>query len=66
MSASEQSWWQESWSKWQSRILLHGIRLTEEGDPIIPKLGKLAELSEKHKDVWEFQYDNDEWLPIRL
>ena len=66
MTASDESWWQESWSKWQPRILLHGIRLTDEGDPIIRNLAGLAALSEANKDVWEFQFDNGEWLCVRL
>ncbi len=66
MTAYDGSWLQKSWSKWQPEIIIHGIKLTADGDPIIPRVAALMELSERNKDVKEFQFDNGEWLSIRL
>lgn len=55
-----------NWSKWQSEILLHGIKLTNDGDPILPCLGPLSELSEQNKWCCEFDWDADgrKWTAI--
>lgn len=50
-------YWLEPFSKWQPRILLHGIKVVPaacechagEFDPVIPHLGELCALAEQHK-----------------
>ena len=66
--------WLENFSRWQSRVLLHGIgvELCRCGcggeDYIIPRMGPLMELAESNKDCHEFIWDaNDEkWSCVRL
>jgi len=53
-------------SKWQPEVMLHGIKLTADGDPIIPCLGRLTELSAANKWCSEFDWDEStgKWTAI--
>lgn len=78
VTAKERTWsgsqsvWIDPWSRWQKRILLHGIRTIPstcdchngEHDPVIPHIGELVALSEQFKDSFEFQWDGDKWIRI--
>ena len=56
----------ESFTRWCPTAILHGIKLTEEGDPILPCLGPLMELAVANKWCFEFDWNEEDrkWTAI--
>lgn len=56
----------KSFSRWQPEAILHGIAVTQEGDPILPSLSALMELAEANKWCFEFDWDSEtrKWTAI--